>query len=203
MRYCKVFNERFDSKHGILSYQVMFYPESERSFVVDFGLVRRKKTAKMKKFRGLPDCRPVVVFDVVKVSRRPDPFDVYLLEKVVEPYDDRYWITLEKRREYYRVNDVFIVVSYLVRKYLEKDYLLLINGSKISIPKPRLYKILEIQYEYDSYWLERKLEESTVLERILKGEMELGRREAVYPKLVYIDPEMQRQLKAYKEVVGI
>jgi len=87
--------------------------------------------------------------------------------------------------------------------------LLLINGSKISIPKPRLYKILEIQYEYDSYWLERRLEASMVLERILKGEMELGRREAIYPKLVYIDPvvyidpELQRQLKAYKEVVGI
>jgi hypothetical protein len=94
-------------------------------------------------------------------------------------------------------------VSYLVRKYLEKDYLLLINGCKLPIPKPKFYKILEIQYEYESYWIKQQLEQSIELERILKGEKELGRREVVYPKLAYIDPELQEQLKSHRGVVRI
>jgi hypothetical protein len=81
-----------------------------------------------------------------------------------------------------------------VRKNLSNDYLLLINGCKISIPKPKFPKILSITYEYDDNWLKRKFERSKKLERILNGEEELEYWEEVYPKLVYMDPEIQRGL---------
>jgi hypothetical protein len=71
MKYVEVFGERFDNKHGILSYRVRFYPDDpEKAFGVDFSLVRRKKTAKMRRFQNLPDCKPVAVFDIVKVDKR-------------------------------------------------------------------------------------------------------------------------------------
>ncbi|NAZ24111.1 MAG: hypothetical protein GU346_06635 [Thermocrinis sp.] len=200
MRYIEAFNGRFDNKYGILSYQVRFYPDNpEKSFTVDFALVRRKRTARMRRFQSLPDLKPVAVFDVVVVDRRgASPFDVYLLDKVVEQ-QGKYGITIERREEYYRVNDVFVVMSYPVRKRLENDYLLLINGCKVSIPKP---KLLSISYEYASHWLKHKLGQSKKLERILNGEGDLEYLRAIYPKLVYIDPEVQRELEG-KEVVRV
>jgi len=200
MRYIQTFNERFDNKYGMLSYQVRFYPDNpEKSFTVDFALVRRKRTVRMRRFQSLPDLKPVAVLDIVVVDRRgASPFDVYLLDKVVEQ-QGKYGITIERREEYYRVNDVFVVMSYPVRKCLENDYLLLINGCKVSIPKP---KFLSISYEYDSRWLKHKLEQSKKLERILNGKGDLEYLRAIYPKLVYIDPEVQRELES-KEVVRV
>jgi hypothetical protein len=185
----QMLKENFERKYGIQSFWMVFPPNGE---VVHFSIVRRKKTARMKRFRDLTDCKPVAVFELVTVSSMPDPFDLYILDKEIEQ-NGKFYITLEKREEYYKVGDILIVVSYPVGKFLKKDYLLLINGQKVSIPKPKLDKILKIRFD-DGFWIRQRLEENRKLERILKEAKEI-KPDVKYYRLVYIDPEFQKQLE--------
>jgi hypothetical protein len=170
MRYAELIKEVFDNKRGILSYQVKFFPDNpERSFTVDFAFVKRKKTAKRREFKSLPDLKPIAVFEKVVLDKR-GTFEVFVVDVV----------------EYYKIRDVYIVVFYPAQK--DKDYLLLINGQKTSIPNP---KTVMMSYEYDNEMLKWRLQLNEKLNKILNGEIELEYWKAVYPKLIYIDPTLE------------
>ncbi len=163
MRYNELLNEKFDSRLGVLNYQVKFFPDNpEKSFTVDFTIVRRKKTAKRREFKNLPDLKPVAVFEKVVLDKR-GTFEVSVVDVI----------------EYYKIRDVYVVLYYPAKR--DKDYLLLINGQKISIPNP---KTVMISYEYNDGMLIWRLQLSEKLNKILNGEIELEYWKAVYPKLI-------------------
>jgi hypothetical protein len=130
--------------------------------------VRRKKTAKRREFKNLPDLKPIAVFEKVVLDKR-GRFDVFIIDVI----------------EYYKIRDVYIVLFYPTK--VEKNYLLIIDKQKISIPNP---KTIMISYEYDSKELKWRLQFSEKLSKILNGEIELEYWTAVYPKLIYIDPAL-------------
>ncbi len=170
MRYNELLKQQFDSRLGVLSYQVKFFPDNPESFTVDFTIVKRKKTARRKEFKNLPDLKPLAVFEKLILDKRGGVLEIYVGDVI----------------EYYKIKDVYVVLYYPAKR--DKDYLLLINGQKISIPNPKTIRII---YEYDDKMLRWRLELNKKLIRILNGEIELEYRDAVYPKLIYIDPTLE------------
>ena len=171
----EIVNEKFDNKHGVLYFQAKFYSEeTENNFVVDFSLVRRKKTANLKRFQNLPDCKPIAVFNIVRV-------DYYSTG-----------ITVEEKAviEYYKIGECFVILSY--PKVLPKDYLLIINNTeeKIRIPKP---KEVDISFECEEKTLRWRMWNSGELEKVLRKEKDLSWGGWRFHKLVYIDQELKLQ----------
>jgi hypothetical protein len=158
-------------------------------------VVSWKRTAKMKKFQSLPDLHPVAVVDTVKVCgptggmsveeyfRLFDPEEITVKidgrwENVVE-LQGGYLLIATKREEFYKIaDDKFLVVSYSLSpregywkwrrdgyRELKKDYLLLVNGYKIRIPKPKACNFGVVSHS--------GIEGVFKLERILRGEEKL------------------------------
>jgi len=161
-------------------------------------VVSWKRTAKMKKFQSLPDLHPVAVFNILSV-RKPsgisakeyfrllDPEEIMVKidgrwEDVVE-LQSEYLLIATDREECYKIaDDKFLVVSYSLSprenywrwrrdgfRELKKDYLLLVNGYKIRIPKPKACRFGITSPS----GIEENFKMCKKLERILKGEEEL------------------------------
>jgi len=171
-------------------------------------VVSWKRTAKMKKFQSLPDLHPVAVFNTVKVRgsswisvkeyfRLFDPEEITVKidgrwEDVVE-LQGEYLLIATGREECYKIaDDRFLVVSYSLSpkedywkwrkdgyRELKKDYLLLVNGYKIRIPKPKACRFGIPSGIEDMFKANEKLE------RLLRGEEELKFEWEWHTKLVW------------------
>jgi len=172
-------------------------------------VVSWKRTAKMKKFQSLPDLHPVAVFNILSV-RKPsgisakeyfrllDPEEIMVKidgrwEDVVE-LQSEYLLIATDREECYKIaDDEFLVVSYSLSqredywrwgrdgfRELKKDYLLLVNGYKIRIPKPKACRFGIASPS----GIEEKVKANNKLERLLRGEEELTRNRVLMRRVV-------------------
>ncbi len=162
-------------------------------------VVSWKRTAKMKKFQSLPDLHPVAVFDTVKVRGSTggmsvkEYFRLFDPEEITVKIDERreavvelqgeYLLIATKREEFYKIaDDKFLVVSYSLSpredywkwgrdgyRELKKNYLLLVNGYKIRIPKPKACNFGIVSPS----GIEEMFKANEKLERILRGGEEL------------------------------
>jgi hypothetical protein len=170
-------------------------------------VVSWKRTAKMKKFQSLPDLHPVAVFHTVRVYRSrwisaKEYFRIFDHKEIMVKIDGRWKDVIELRGEHlliatdreecYKIDDTFLVVSYSLSpkedywkwrkdgyRELKKDYLLLVNGYKIRIPKPKACGL------GIPSGIEDMFKASEKLERILRGEEELKFAWEWHTKLVF------------------